>query len=871
MFRYNLIEELSSSIRNTEFGISSATVSLFIKPVNVCLNVANGKNGLMIIASDEADAARKLSVVKNNLDNNRPLRFALTDKIFTSKLENKPGKIAFLFPGFGSEYPEMFDGLFEHFPFVSKWLEVLRDVMVGMESYANVTNEVIAKVSEGLAKGIYATNNRGIISIVNSLTSYHIISALGLRIDGMVGHSNGENAALTAAGVFESEDIEGLVSTLRTMMGITELSVNERCGQYLSVSNFSLEQIKELLLSFENQAFLAMKNCTNQNIVFVKEEVKEPVSKLIFEKRGIVLPMVAENPFHTPLFRAKTEVIKKIYSTMKIGPGSIPVYSCVDSMPIEGDVDAIVDKATRQWTETVQFTDTINKMHGDGFNIFIEVGPNSKLTNFVKDILKGKNIVAISGSVAGKDTMETMLQLAGTLWINGVSVDFSVFETGNIVEDQPAPVHTNIQKEKSSQVVTAGLRASILDSHQQLMRLFIEVQESSLMKFKNAYSSSRVTLKEIVSQPRPFKAEDWPLLSKPMVQTGEKLYLERHYDLRTERFFGDHAFGKKLAVVAYTVSLEILAEAAALLLGAGWEVVSVRDSIGHHWLVFDRDYLDIGVSAELVSRSNQGVNDLKEVLVTIYSLDKKTGKKTKAFDGKVQLEKKYRAAPASVSNRPLITNPPVKNVVNYSRDFFFHGKYFLAIKKITGLDASGLTAILSVPTLNGAFDHMQNPVLRVSGAFLDSCGQLAAFWLADNGFEDFSVFPFKIDQYEQFREFPAEGELIECRAIVSKNLATVTGDFFFYNEGGEIIAHMKGFQLRYYKNNWIPRLLMNRLTLDEMDDLTPEFLEQSGAIWGRILAKLILDESEYEDWLSMPQTEGKRTEVLLDKMQLIKV
>lgn len=66
------------------------------------------------------------------------------------------------------------------------------------------------------------------------------------------------------------------------------------------------------------------------------------------------------------------------------------LYSCVTAAPFPAAPEAIHDTAAAQYRQPVRFRESIENLYRDGVRVFIEAGPESHLSAFVRDTLRGR-------------------------------------------------------------------------------------------------------------------------------------------------------------------------------------------------------------------------------------------------------------------------------------------------------------------------------------------------------------------------------------------------------------------------------------------------------------------------------------------------
>ncbi|CAA9202060.1 acyltransferase domain-containing protein [Flavobacterium collinsii] len=851
LFRYKDLKSLCETLLSLIEKLNTST-NLFELTIQVCQNDYQHTGGLLITANSNTELLAKINSIIEKINAGQPLKSQLSQKIHHAVLTNIPSKAVFLFPGFGSEHPSMLSGLENKFPASEKWLSMAKKILdiPVEESAAFLEKTMIDKFS----KKEGSLMDKGSLGIITSLAFCDILNKLNLSCNAMLGHSNGENAAIIASGIVQFNNDDEILNNIKRIINVPILLDHQYEGQYLAINNYSAQKLDALLKTYQEDVYLAMKNCPNQLVIYVLKDKLTEVKNRLSEERAMAFQLYTDHPYHTPFYSKQAKEVRNIYANLFLTKAVTPLYSCVDAIPFPEDREMVVDKAIAQWVDTVKFEDTINKLYSEGYNTFIEVGPNNKLVNFVKDTLKNKPVVILNTNLPDKDNFNTFSELCALLWINGVNTDIDFFNSNTKkpekeIPQQPAAINTTINNNNQNVL--------IFKKHQELMQHFLQVQEQSWNMFKQEIQKRQnPQLKNNIE----FIPSHFPLLAKQSNHTNGKMYIEKQYDLHSYPFFKDHAMGEKLAVIAFTVSLEITAEAALLYSRSQFKVTGIENASGHSWLALEKGKIDVGIEVNAI-----GTNKTE---VVIYELNKSSGNKKKAFEATVILSPNYTIAPSYQPIQHSENTISLKPAANFYKEDLFHGPYYTGIEKVTNLNSKELTAVMRMPVLKEAFSNISNPVFQIPAALLDCSGQLAAYWLMNHNTIDFAVFPFSMKSYKQFAPFQAEGTSLKCDVKISKMQSIVEAQFCYYDNENRLLAQIEGFKMMLYQHPLIPAILMNTIQQEQTEQLlTPEFLLEAGGIWGRALAAIILDTKEYENWLSLTKIENQ-IDYLINKIQI---
>jgi len=782
---------------------------------------------LLILTTSFKDLEQKLEKTIKVLSSNSPFRFSPKEKIFITNSNLKPGKIVFLFPGFGSEFPEMLTGTSSKFKVVSKWMSIFEEFYNRTDTDFSVSQDewltsLLAKKDYGVAEG-------GPIGSIASLAFKDILHALNIKCDFMIGHSNGENAALISSGILNFDSESQFLKILR-MLSELPLPKN-RDGIYLAVNNFSKKNLGDLLNKFSNDVFLAMNNCPGQQVLYVKLDARESVTKFIKEKYGLVLELPTDHPYHTEVFESSLDYLKPVYNQFKINKGNIPVYSCVNASFFSEKEEEIRDLALRQWVKPVDFEKTIKAAYEQGARTFIEVGPNNRLSGFVSDSLKGKDFLMVNCSKENTSALDSILEMCAKLWVNNHNVDLSYFSQKIKTE--------SLEKKEIAFSKVGDINEKIFEGHQKLMQHFLKVNDTVTKSFLNRLNFKSTEINNLPI----FEEIDKLLLNGKYKKTKLGLEFLGTLDISKHKLINDHAMGKKLPVVPFTISLELLAEIGTLLIEPYNNCLCVFECSGNKWLDFERSCIDIKITAnwELLNKKE------KIVVIKVYNITDKKETKIPAFQGKVKTI-------LNLADKPVVELGKIKNsatisIPNFYKDHLFHGTCFKSIHKINYWNANGVEAIFEMPDLLDAINGVSSPEFVIPGPMLDSTGQLMAYWLYELGLQDYAIFPFHLGSFYQYRKFPSSGSSIVCKAKISKESNVIKGDFEFLDTSGNFLGKLNDFELRIFVHDWIHPLLMNRLNDANLETLTADFLNEGGGIWKKILGKLKLNNEEYDYWL----------------------
>lgn len=864
----------------------------------------SGDFRLAVVARDGRDLAAKLRAALEKIAQSRR-RPQIADDVFYCEpgdAGGPGGKMAFLFPGFNSEYPRMFQDLCLHYPEVREWFDCM-DLFAGVRHGLRPSDLVFPPPSgmepelrEELEKELKLG---GPSSLVACLAMCELLRRSGVEPDVLAGHSNGENAALVSARVLDCPTKEAVFRM------INEVTVHlrqagsgpEMEGRFLAVSGVGAEQVKSIVEASAGRAFLAMDNCASQVVLYAATDEAEVVRRRVLEAGGLCFVLVAERPYHTPLFAEQAEGLRRIYSGIPVGREEIPVYSTASTERLPVEAEQIRSVALSQWTQPVLFQDTIRRLYEDGVRIFVEVGPDATLTGFVTEILRRRKHLAVASNSRNRAGLQQFQRLRGLLFVLGrvqAGAKAEAQEKPAAMAEAQVPAAAALPMRAAARG-DAAIRSRALQLHFELMNEFLESHERVFAvvaaRLGNAGTANAGSVQMGAERAAGAVGREaqrvLPMLGEVVERDGRRLYAERLVTIERDTFLLNHMLGRSISrrqpelhglpIVPFTMTMEIIAEAALSLCG-GLRVLSLTDMRGYRWLAADRGALRIGIDAELISSGMDG----SSVRVRVYELDE-ARERSLAFEGVVHLAAEYAAAPAPLDIRLQDGRAPVITPEYFFEEGTYNGRVFRGIERVHEVDGTSIVAELAVPPVDGFLRDVPAPGFEVAGPLLDSTGQLAGYWLAEMLRRDFGIFPFQVQGYSQYGPAPGPGARLTCRATMGFNGVVVNCTFDFIDASGAVWARMTGMQLRVFNTGWVKRFFTAHRegeyfseawemagaeghVVRRIDTLERDFLEQSWGIWSRALAHLILNRNELDYWYSLPAKTHRRTDWLLGRL-----
>lgn len=286
-------------------------------------------------------------------------------------------KIAFVFPGQGSQTVGMGQSLAEKHPGVKAFFE---------KADQKLNDNLSKLIFDGPQEELTLTVNAQPALLTTSIAILEYLRESGIQADYAAGHSLGEYTALVAAGALTFEEGVYLVRKRGEFMENAVPNGEGTMAAVLGLDRDPLSKVTESVTESGYPVQLANLNCPGQIVISgtVKGvELAGVQAKEAGAKR--VLPLVVSGPFHSSLMKPAAGQLKAELDQVDMKDAKIPVIANVTAEPVDKAAE-IKEKLVEQLYSPVLWEDSVTKMLELGVDTFIEIGPGKVLSGLVKKI-----------------------------------------------------------------------------------------------------------------------------------------------------------------------------------------------------------------------------------------------------------------------------------------------------------------------------------------------------------------------------------------------------------------------------------------------------------------------------------------------------
>ncbi len=816
------------------------------------------------------------------------------------------GKLAFVYPGVMSFYPDMMRGLVVEQPVCRSAFDELEEALIGdpnftPSSFVFPPAPYYRHDADIFRSGAYAQALVSTYAGCAALT--RLLSLVGLDPDGVVGFAGGDLAAMMRSGAAgDALSRPNRVKVISEIYRIVYKAVNHGGLPKVAVITVLLrkpDEIDELVKTFPEDKVVLAVNFSSRQKTYVVSPDYEQTALDSFAAAGVrAVKLALDRPFNTPMCSGLVPVVRKFADHWMKREPTCEVYSCATAERLPRGVRHARKDTAGRWAKPVLFEETVRRMHADGYRVFLEVGPRGLMTAAVSDTLKDDEHAAIALDSIHRRGMLQVQHAIGQLVALGADIDISKMYSRRRVRriDFDAALSMEVRRDSEMKLSRSFPRLTLLSGDQ----LLGGASFLAAPKGRGAKAAARAAA--VAQQARRQRQFDFGALN-PLVSDADTLSaspgvsveITKVFKISELPFIGDFALGtsqmsysdpnlRGLVALALPIGAEIVAETAGLV-APNRSVVRIENLTSRRMVAFKNGELKLFVHAERVASGNPD-----EVAVKVQIRDDSPNsvytwpvmEATVVLAGAVP-----PAVPVSVEQ---LSRP--RNVHWSGRDVYparlCCGRRLRGVQFVEAWSESGLDYEVAVPPLGGNVAFTRFPLWIVNPLLLEIVVSGFALWRSHERFAGAFSFPFRMRRLSLRWPEPKEGARLKCyMRLTGVTPKSHICDISVTDGNGKELMSVSGWEeltervpvayrdvVLQPATTFLTAPLGGDLTGEPATDISSAFIadvpyalfERDEERWLKTLSHVVLDATERRDFAAMPGSTARRTEWLFGRI-----
>jgi acyl transferase domain-containing protein/NADPH:quinone reductase-like Zn-dependent oxidoreductase len=329
--------------------------------------------------------------------------------------EGTSGRVAFVFPGMGAQWPGMGSGLAAREPVVRRSLAESDRLLRPLSGWSLLDELAAPEGASRVARAEVAH----VANLAVQLALVALLESWGVRPDAVVGHSSGEAAAACAAGALEP----GQALALAFHRGRLQARTEGRGGMLAVVA--TEEEAAALAAGHPGRVGVAAVNGPTAVTLSGDDAALADIAAALARRGRQAVRLPVEVPYHGPQMDELRDDLLAALAGLRPGAAGVPLVSTVTGEWLNGEpMDA--SYWWRNVRQPVRFARAVERLGAEGIGTVLEVGPQPVLGGAVRAILAAGGVAATVLCCLRRDRDEpaSMLSALAGLYAGGAAVDW---------------------------------------------------------------------------------------------------------------------------------------------------------------------------------------------------------------------------------------------------------------------------------------------------------------------------------------------------------------------------------------------------------------------------------------------------------------
>ena len=295
------------------------------------------------------------------------------------------GKIAFVFPGQGSQYIGMGREIYEFSVAARRVLDDMPDAK--------------RLIFESLTEAELKADAQTVIFAADLMCAA-ALTERGVTAGGAAGFSLGEIPAAVFCGILDQKAAYDFVNFRAAAM---KQCADDTPGGMFAVLGLSADDVEKICTKVIG-AYPANYNCPGQTVVSCAEQQYGELTGAFISHGGKSVKLAVSGPFHSPYMERAAQRCAEYLTGVAFKKPCIPLYANATGQPY-GDARTLL---ARQIDGPVLWRKTIERMAADGFDVFVEAGPGAVLSGLIKRIDASLTVLNVCDGASLEKTLDAL-------------------------------------------------------------------------------------------------------------------------------------------------------------------------------------------------------------------------------------------------------------------------------------------------------------------------------------------------------------------------------------------------------------------------------------------------------------------------------